>query len=174
MCNRVWRTRTTPFRATVVRRIPSYFTLPSTGERRHGLALAQTGPADGILTYIFAASVAIGLGSVLLLLNQRRRRGNPLTFISAAFLAACVLGAPLTYPTAAVAATIDCVNSASSLTITQTSALSGLAPDVPAIRITGTVTNDADKSVSVRIITVRILAIRTAPRAPHGSCDASD
>jgi hypothetical protein len=60
------------------------------------------------------------------------------------------------------------------LTITQTSALTGLAPGVPPITITGTVRNDADEAVSVRIITVSILVVRTAPHAPHGSCNESD
>lgn len=59
---------------------------------------------------------------------------------------------------------------ASSLSITQTSAPTNLAPGVPAGTISGTITNNATNSAFVNSVTVSISSVTGG----SGTCDASD
>lgn len=63
---------------------------------------------------------------------------------------------------------------ASSLVITQTSVINGLAPGNPAQTITGTVKNNATNNAYVTSVTVSISGVVKAARAPAGPCTATD
>jgi hypothetical protein len=63
---------------------------------------------------------------------------------------------------------------ASSLVITQTSIINGLAPGALAQTIAGTVTNNATNNAYVTSVTVSISSVVKAGGAPAGPCTAAD
>ncbi|PZS18460.1 MAG: hypothetical protein DLM57_06280 [Pseudonocardiales bacterium] len=63
---------------------------------------------------------------------------------------------------------------ASTLVITQTSVISGMAPGVAAQTISGTVANNATNSAFVTSVTVSISGVTKAAGAPAGTCAAAD
>jgi hypothetical protein len=63
---------------------------------------------------------------------------------------------------------------ASSLVITQTSVITGLAPGTPAQTITGMVQNNATNSAYVTSVTASISGVVKAVGAPAGTCTAAD
>jgi hypothetical protein len=83
------------------------------------------------------------------------------------------LGSGMGSLTAATAAT-PCPNVSSSLTITQTSALTDLAPGVSPAFITGNVTYNGNDTTSLGSVTATITSVTKASNAGKGRCDASD
>ncbi len=81
-------------------------------------------------------------------------------------------GSPGSSPTSANPAFVP--TGADSLTIVQTSTITGLAPGVAPAAITGTVTNRGTTSTLVTAVTVSIAAVTEAVSVTAGVCDASD
>ena len=72
---------------------------------------------------------------------------------------------------------MDCVadpGPANSLTVTQTSTMAGLAPNVAPTAITGMVTNNSADETYIAEVVVSILGVTKAAGAASGVCDASD
>ncbi|WP_369374127.1 LPXTG cell wall anchor domain-containing protein [Promicromonospora sp. Populi] len=134
--------------------------------------LPRTGPDDlGLLLIIALACLVAGAALVVL---ARRRCQAPAT--SAAVLLLGLLGAALLLGpgAAAPAEAVDCVAADNSLTVTQTSTMSGLAPGVAPVPITGRVVNNGPDSTYIDVVAVEISAVTTAPGTPAAACDASD
>jgi hypothetical protein len=70
--------------------------------------------------------------------------------------------------------TADTSTGASSLVITQTSVINGLAPGTAAQTIAGTVKNNAANSAYVTSVTASISGVVKAVGAPAGACTAAD
>ena len=60
------------------------------------------------------------------------------------------------------------------ITVNQTSAVTALAPGLPAQTLSGTFTNTNDGPVYVGTVTVSISSVTKAAGAPAGTCDATD
>ncbi|HEY0217375.1 MAG TPA: hypothetical protein VGC57_13385 [Cellulomonas sp.] len=130
--------------------------------------LPTTGVDAGVVVLVALALLTAG---ALLVRSTRSRR-------TAAGTLALVLAvgsvAVLAAPSPAAAAGPDCYVAANSLTITQTSTMSGLAPGVAPAAITGLVVNNGTDSTVVVAIDVAIAFVTLDPDAPAGTCDASD
>lgn len=131
--------------------------------------LGVTGLDGGFL--LLAGILAVGLivGGALLV---RRHRGPG---VAAVALLVVALGCGASGATPAVAA--DCVTPTpapvNSLTITQTSALTGLEPGSAPVAIHGTVTNNSDDDTYIDDIEVSIVAVTLAAGAV-GACSIAD
>ena len=136
--------------------------------------LAVTGLDAGVPLAVAAVILVAGIGLLLLARNRRRLRT---ALLVALLLPAVVIGVGSVGMPAAQAATIGCVadpGAGNSLTITQTSTMSGLAPNRIPAPITGLVTNNGADDTVITEIVVSIFAVTKAPGATAGSCDASD
>lgn len=135
--------------------------------------LAATGADVGTLLMVGAI---ILLAGVLVVLLGRGRRTASTAVIATMLLALGLACIPIGNP-AAQAAAVDCVadpGPANSLTITQTSTMTGLAPNVGPTTITGMVTNNSTDETYIAEIVVSILGVTKAAGAATGVCDASD
>jgi hypothetical protein len=73
------------------------------------------------------------------------------------------------------AATPACSAAATSaLLISQSSILTGLAPGVAPVVITGVIVNNSSHRVTITRVTVSITSVTAMPTAARGRCDASD
>lgn len=141
------------------------------------IALGMSGTAlPLVLLALLAAIACLSLG-VLTIRGRIRRRTGAITIglVLVVFLLISALGSA----TVAQADPIDCAQASSgsgaSLSITQTSTLEGLGPNRAPLPITGRVANESDTAtLFVAAITVTIDSVTRDPRAPAGTCDASD
>jgi len=77
-------------------------------------------------------------------------------------------------PTQAMAATPDVTAAAESLTVVQTSVVTGLAPGVAPVAIVGLITNNGPNPVEVTVVEVTITSVTPALDAAPGVCGPSD
>ena len=135
--------------------------------------LAFTGVGGSVaLLLIIAFACIIGGSAFLVILRQRRRAGRAVLLIAVCLL---VGGTAFLAPaTLAQADYSDCVNSNNSLTVTQTSTMDNLAPGVPPVPIAGRVLNNSSEETTIFTVEVEITSVTPSPRAPAGSCNASD
>jgi hypothetical protein len=151
--------------------------------------LASTGvPVEGLLGFGGMLLLA-GVGLVML---ARARRGRMITGLGVVLMM-LMIGSMTNVaigPRSANAATSACSSSPQvsnptntpspglttddGVTIVQTSTMTGLAPGVAPVAITGTITNRAATSTVVTAVTVDIAAVTKAVAATGGTCDASD
>jgi hypothetical protein len=146
--------------------------------------LASTG--SPVLATIGIGGVLLAAGVLLVLLTRARDGRSAATVM----LLLLVIGGGLVGLLAsgsASAATSDCASStipggavgspspagADSLSITQTSTITGLGPEIAPVPITGTITYVGTASALVTAVTVHIASVTRAP-STLGSCDASD
>ena len=122
-----------------------------------------------LLSLLVVAGICL-LAGVLLLLVTRSRAA-----VAVAGLVLVVGGLTLGSPPApAEAAARGPVSSTGHLTLTQTSVLTGLAPGVAPLTITGAVLNSTDDSTWVEAVVVRVASVTQAPGAPAGTCGVGD
>jgi hypothetical protein len=136
--------------------------------------LAATGLEAGLPLAVAAVILVAGVG--LLLLAHRRPRLRTALLV-ALLLPTVVIGVGSVGMPAAQAATVGCVvdpGAGTSLTITQTSTMSGLAPHRIPAPVTGLVTNNGSDDTFITEVVVSIFAVTKASGATAGSCDASD
>jgi hypothetical protein len=133
--------------------------------------LAATGLDPALLIAVGAGIVLAGALLVLVAFGRRRARVMGIVAVVLAIgLTAVPLGAP-----AAQAAPAGCVTVADdSLSVVQTSTMTGLAPNVVPTAITGRITNVSTDDTYIVNVTVSILTVTKAPGASAGACDASD
>jgi hypothetical protein len=137
-------------------------------------ALASTGLEFVPTLMLLLAAAGLMVAGIMLLSWRRIRRGRRL-------MVACLLvliGGSLAFTGAqgAMAATSGCANVPAvnnTMTITQTSLLTGLAPNVAPAAIVGVVTNNSSDSTYVTAIVVSIEAVTTRTGAV-GVCGADD
>ena len=77
-------------------------------------------------------------------------------------------------PTQAMAATPDVTAAVESLTVVQTSVVTGLAPGVAPVAIIGLITNNGPNPVEVTVVEVTITSVTPALDAAPGVCGPSD
>lgn len=133
--------------------------------------LAATGADPGYL--LLAAAVVLLAGLLIVFVGRGRRKSTAL--IATMLLAFGLICIPLGSPAAQAA--VDCVadpGPANSLTITQTSTMTGLAPNVAPTAITGLVTNNSTDETYIVEIVVSILGVTKVAGAAAGACDATD
>jgi hypothetical protein len=113
-------------------------------------------------------------GAVLLVLVSGRRGWR--ARIAALLLLAGGLAFGIAVATPAGAATPNCLIGApnNSLTITQVSTITGLAPDFAPVAITGLVVNHSADSTFVTSVTVNIASVTKRSGAVAGQCTVSD
>ena len=146
---------------------------------RHSMncdTLAATG-SDASAALLLVAAVCCLAGGWILL--TARRRGSRVG--SAALLLVLVVGggfaAAASPAPPAQALPSDCVSpqpGLNSLTITQTSTMTGLAPGVPPVLITGLVVNNGTDDTFIKAIAVKISSVSKAAGSRTGRCDATD
>ncbi|MCU1401681.1 MAG: hypothetical protein JWM70_5 [Microbacteriaceae bacterium] len=136
-------------------------------------ALASTG-LEFVPTLVLLLA-AVGLPAVGILLLSRRRFHNGRRLV-VVFLLLLVGGTLFADGKGAMAATSGCVDSPTenrTLTITQTSTLTGLAPNLAPAAIAGVVTNNSTDSTFVVAIAVSIDAV-TKRVGVVGVCEVDD
>jgi hypothetical protein len=146
--------------------------------------LAFTGLGYSVLAIVAVAIACLAVGVAVLGLGKRRgRRG---VFIALVPVLVLALGGfavgGMAGSSSADAATPGCVGSSpapstapsTAPTVVQTSAITGLAPGVPAMPISGMSTNNGDDSIFVEMVIVSIGSVTKAPHATAGSCNASN
>jgi hypothetical protein len=136
-------------------------------------SLSNTG-LDG-LPLLLGALVALCLVVFGIALLTRRRRGG----LHAALVVLLLVGAGLGLSTLSAPAAFACAPAPpapapNSLTITQTSVLTGLRPGSLPVSIAGTVTNNSDDETSIDDIEVSISAVTLAVGAASGTCTVAD
>lgn len=123
---------------------------------------------------LLAGAVLLLLGVLLVLVARRRRRTGTALLV----VLACVASVALWADTPAHAAGSECDPgtpvAAAPLAISQTSVLSGLAPGVDPVPVTGVVANNGTAPVTVTAVTVSIGRVGKAADAVPGTCDAGD
>lgn len=104
--------------------------------------------------------------------RRRSRRSG----VAASRLLALLIGVGFaTLPTVAHAASESDLDSAvNSLTITQTTIVTDLAPGRPPVALTGVITNNGPDSTHITAIDVEITSVTLALDAAAGTCNASD
>ena len=132
--------------------------------------LPDTG-APPTLVLAGVALVCLVVGATLVTLARRERAG-PAVLLGLVLLAAG-------YATATVApaeaASRGCKTyGPDSLHITQTSVLTGLAPEVAPLTITGRVTNHSDDDTYITAVSVSMTSVTKAANAAAGACEVSD
>jgi hypothetical protein len=140
--------------------------------------LAFTGIAYSIVAIVAVAIACLAVGVAVLGLGKRRgRRGVFIALVLVVVLGAFAVGG-MAGSSSADAATSGCGGSSpapsTALTVVQTSTITGLAPGVPAIPISGMSTNNGHDSIFVRMVIVSIESVAKAPHATAGSCNASN
>jgi hypothetical protein len=147
------------------------------------IPLASTG--SSLAAHLGLGGVLLLAGVTLVLLTRARHSRTAVTVVLLLVIGGG-LTAGLTGSTAARAATSDCAPGTiptsgvpspaveDSLRIVQTSTMTGLAPGVAPVAITGTITNISPDSTLVTAVTVSIAAVTAAAAAAAGTCDASD
>lgn len=133
--------------------------------------LPNTGLDANVGLFLILAVICLIAGTVLLWVTRQRTTAAP-----AALLIILVVGAAiaLTPGPPAQAATSDCATSNNSLTVTQTSVMENLAPGTAPVPITGLVVNNGTDSTHITAVLVEITSVTASPRAPAGTCNASD
>jgi hypothetical protein len=132
------------------------------------LAFTGSGP---VLLQLLGAIAVVLIGLVLVLRGRRRRARVAL----GAALFVLLIGAAVVIPAAHDSAQAACTTSAAnSLTIRQTSTMSGLMPGRAPQAITGLVTNNGSDDTVIVAIEVSIASVTKAAGAVAGTCDASD
>jgi LPXTG-motif cell wall-anchored protein len=134
--------------------------------------LGNTGVDASIALIALLGAVCL-LGAGAIILAARRRRIGMAAVGSLALLAvvSIALGTADTSPAVAACAPSAPANS---LTITQTSVISDLAPQGAPVDIRGTVTNNSLEATFIDAVKVSISGVTVAVGASPGSCDASD
>jgi hypothetical protein len=155
-----------------------------TSEIGNCTGLAFTGLGYSVLAIVAVAIACLAVGVAVLGLGKRRgRRGvfialvPVLVLVLAGFAVGGMAGS-----SSADAATPGCVGSSpapstapgTALTVVQTSTITGLAPGVPAMPISGMSTNNGHDSIFVRMVVVRIGSVAKASHATAGSCNPSN
>ncbi|HWH26860.1 MAG TPA: LPXTG cell wall anchor domain-containing protein [Pseudolysinimonas sp.] len=136
--------------------------------------LAMTGGPAGMQLFVALALVLIGVGIVLVLRRRPPRasaRQSRTGIVVALLLVAGGALVGISGPSEAAQAAGPCT-----LTITQTSTMSGLAPDRAPEAITGTVTNNGTDDTTIHAVVVSIASVTMAPEwaASTTPCVASD
>jgi hypothetical protein len=137
--------------------------------------LANTGLPLRMLVIVGIIALFVGLALVLLVGRGNRRRIK--VVVACALIGAGMMVCGLA-PTSAMAAT-NCSTGSSasgtgSLTIVQTSSMTGLGPGRAFADITGTVTNNGPDSTFVNDVSVSAVSVTRSPSAVPGVCDVSD
>jgi hypothetical protein len=142
--------------------------------------LAFTGIEYSIVAIALVAIACLAVGVAVLGLGKRRgRRGVFIALVSVLVLVLGVFAVGgMTGSSSADAATPGCVGSSpapsTAPTVVQTSTITGLAPGVPAITISGMSTNNGHDNIFVRMVIVSVESVAKAPHATAGSCNASN
>jgi len=134
--------------------------------------LALTG-GPAVLQLVGAlALLLIGLGVVLVLRRRRRAGAHHRIRAAIAITLLVILGGAVT----GISTSLEPAQAAGacSLSIAQTSTISGLEPGRAPDAITGLVTNNGSDHTVIVAIVVSIASVTPAPGAPAGPCDASD
>ena len=133
-------------------------------------SLAVTGANAPLDTFLFVALACIVAGVALCLLARRRGRAT-----APALVILLVAGiAFASAPAAPADAASNCTTADNSLTVTQTSAMEGLAPGVAPVAITGLIRNNGSDSTEIVAVEVQIASVTNARGSPAGSCEGSD
>jgi hypothetical protein len=131
--------------------------------------LAFTGSGPQTLLWV-AAAVLLLVGAVLVM-RRRILIGLGVALLVIVAIAAGGLPGSVSPAEAASSCTAQAGNS---LTITQTSTMSGLMPGGARAAITGLVTNNGPDDTDIADIVVSISSVTKAAGAVAGTCDASD
>lgn len=133
-------------------------------------SLPATGSNAPLATLLVVALACIVAGVALHLLARSRGRRA-----STALVILLVAGiAFASAPEDPAGAATDCTTADSSLTVTQTSTMKGLAPGIAPVPITGLIRNNSSDSTEIVAVEVQITSVTTARGSPPGSCEASD
>lgn len=130
--------------------------------------LPNTG-SDSVIGLIILGLVLVIAGAVFVFATRKRR-----ALVFAIILIVLCASTPLALPEPAFAAGSVCVEQSSSTRVTQTSTMTGLAPGIAPVPITGLVTNIGSSAVYVVSVDVAITSITPDPASAAGTCDASD
>ena len=129
--------------------------------------LALTGSGSFLVPLLIAGLLVI----VGVLIVGRRRTGRASATLGLVVIGCLALAATGPAPAAQAAA---CGTTVNSLTITQTSTMTGMAPGAAPAAITGTVTNNGADETTITAITVSIDGVTHRAGAAPGTCDAGD
>jgi len=132
--------------------------------------LAETG--SDVLPLVLVAAGLIVAGICLLVRAARTRTAHAAGLV-AVLLVLVGLGT-VSPPTARAADGCASPDLQRSLTITQTSSMTGLVPHGAPVAITGRVTNTGQDDTYIHDVVVSIAAVTKAAGAPRGRCDARD
>lgn len=138
--------------------------------------LATTG--SGLVAPLILAAACLVVGVVALFVARTRRSRTAAAGVFVVLLSGG-LTSGMADTSSARAAAPDCSaapspSAGNSLTITQTSTMSQLAPALAPAAITGLVVNTGSDSTYITAIVVSIVSVTKSPGAGAGICDASD
>ena len=131
--------------------------------------LPDAGLSANLAPVAFLGIVCLGVGVMVLLADRSRT-----TRIAASALMVLLLGTAVVSTPRELAQAADCAASDNSLTITQTSALTGLAPGVAPVPITGLVVNNGPDGTHIAVIEVSITSVVVGSSTVSGQCNATD
>jgi hypothetical protein len=134
--------------------------------------LPATGSAYSVVAVILVAIACFAFGLALLRASRRGDR-SPASIALLLVLAVCLVAVSAP-SSSATAAPPGCGDATSSISVTQTSIITGLAPGKPADAVEAIGTNIGDSSVFVQKVVARISSVTKAPLAVAGACDAMD
>lgn len=133
-------------------------------------SLPNTGAAVRPDLLLLVAIACLVIGAVIVV--AARRRGRRRTTVALLLLVGAAMAVTAGAPTPAMAD--GCLSTSNSLTVVQTSVMTGMAPGIAPVDIDGIVSNRGSDSTYIDVVDVEIASVSTDPAARPGTCDATD
>ena len=137
--------------------------------------VANTG--SPLMQVLAIGAMLVCAGLITLWLAHTQRTNTTVLAVLLALLVTCSIQFVMAGHSQARAAAPACVDGVAidtSLRIVQTSTMTGLAPGVAPVLITGVIVNDGDVDIYVAAVTVKIESVTADLRAAAGTCDVTD
>lgn len=134
-------------------------------------------PASGLSTnaglLLTVALACLVVGGIAVLLTRRGHRAPAATALLV-LLATGTTVILIGWQAPSQPAASGCSSASNLITVIQTSTMTGLAPGIAPVPITGRLVNRSDESTLVTTVDVQIASITTRSDSSPGRCDASD